>query len=76
MSGAKTLNILNVETGEMNVLVKAMTFAYPGSSVIFVTKDEHNGYVLNWTNIYTDEENNEHHEWFVQSLKADFLKCI
>ena len=76
MAGQKTLNILNLESGKMSVLVRTKTVARPGSSVIFITKDEHNGYVINWTNYHVDDMNKAHDEWFVLPLREDFMQCL
>ena len=43
---------------------------------MYITSDGCNGYTLNWTNYHTDEDNNEHQEWFEYHLRDDFMKCV
>jgi hypothetical protein len=57
MSGQRTLNILNIEEASMQPLLKIPTYAWPGSSIAFILRED-NGFSLHVARRHMDDENN------------------
>ena len=75
MSGATSINILNVGNKKMSQLVQSKTACDLGQSKMFITKEE-NGFQLNWTIEHLDSDNKTHNEWFTLNLRDDFVSCL
>ena len=74
-SGYKTLNILNIKTQTMQILIDAPVVAYPGQQAFFFKK-ERSGQALYFVTATEDDENKRFFNWYKVDLKDDFFENL
>ena len=74
-SGMKTLNILNIETQTMQILIDSPVVAYSGQQAFFFKK-ERTGHGLYFVKETEDDENKRWFNLYKVDLKNDFFKNL
>ena len=74
-SGQKTLNILNIKTQTMQILIDTKVVAYSGQQAFFFKK-ERTGHALYFVYQAADDENKRWFNWYKVDLKDDFFENL
>ena len=75
-SGESTFNLINVNTGHMEVLINAATSVLHAQTSCFFTTDSDGTHTMHFATTRTTEENMTRQNWHTMKFKSDLQDCL
>jgi hypothetical protein len=76
VAGWKSMNVLNLSTGEMQPLIETEVKACRSSHSVMFTKRDDSGVTIHFCRTFIDDDGIMMQEWLYLPIMADFIDCL